>query len=298
MKSGVKLLAPLLGIAVFIPVGWAAVNDFSSSADAAGDEPYSSIWVRNVFDLTPKPPPPAPQSTNPPPPNVKLMGIYTLFGKRAILGVQGNSRPGQPPAKEESYTMTEGDRRNGLEVLEIDPGARTVKIKNDGDISTLAIETNTTGHSVAGMAQGAPGGPAPFTAPPRFAAPNMPMSQTPGGVQLPPRGRQFGNAFAPQGAYGQANYYGGAGFGVTAGGAAAGSPAGVSTPGSINAQPAAANNAAQQGTPADNTAQLLQALQEQAAASSGKLYPPPPPPSMLPPSLPPGMQKATGTLAH
>lgn len=290
MKIGAKTplgVPPLGGSSVILgmlvsltlaPAGRAAINDTPPATGySTGDEPYSAIWTRNVFDLTPKPPPEQPKSTAPPPPNVKLIGIYTLFGKRAILTLQEPStKPGQPPSKEESYTMTEGERRGGLELLEIDPKGRTVKIQNEGNTSTLAIETNKpSGGAPAPGAIAAGGMPHPFTAPPAFAPASLPMNQG-GGVQLPPRQiRPSGDASAQ--AYGQANYYGATGY--NSGTAAS---TGVNLGNLFNSpQSTVNNNTVPDIAPPEHTAAIL-ALQAQAAANSGRPFPPAPPPLAVP----------------
>lgn len=150
MKRCGKMAFCLAGIVALSPTVQAAVNDSApppppeTTSETTSDQPYSAIWVRNVFDLKPTPPPPANTPPPAPPANVHLMGITTLFGtKKAILSVQPGNVPGKPPAqKEDSYSMTEGERHGGLEVLEIDPKNRTVKIKNDELVSTITFETN------------------------------------------------------------------------------------------------------------------------------------------------------------
>ena len=192
MRIGAKTMGCLSGLLILVPAAMAAVNDAPlppAAETSTGDQPYSAIWTRNVFDLTPKPPLVDPHKNEaPPPPNVKLIGIYTLFGKRAVLTLQEpGAKPGQPPSKEESYTMTEGERRGGLEVLEIDPKGRTVKVQNEGNISTIAIETNKPAGGAPPPGPIAGGAPHPFTAP-TFTPTSVPVNPGQGGgVQLPPR---------------------------------------------------------------------------------------------------------------
>jgi len=248
----------------------AVVNDTISSASAeanvgattkSNDGTYSSIWLRNVFDLKPAPPATAIDTKPPgPPPNVKLQGITTILGgKRAIFSVQEPGGPGKPPAKEESYMLSEGQRQGILEVLEINPKGRTVKIKVDELISTITFETNKAsgGLGPANMAGGVPR--VPGAPPPRGF--NQPGGFTPAGSpvnngSVPPRPvRTADNSqFSPQGGVG-GGYAGGGGYsGGYAQAAISTGAGGTSSPGSLFNQ----------------TPSQLQAQQPQGAAPSAE----------------------------
>ena len=137
----------------------------TASTAAAADNPYQGIVERNVFGLKPPTPPPSPEDTKPPPPKITLTGITTILGnKRALLKFTPPPKPGEP-AKEESYTLAEGEREGGLEVLEIDEKERTVKVNNYGTVATLDFETNGI--------KTAPAAPPPGVPPP--VRPGMPM---------------------------------------------------------------------------------------------------------------------------
>jgi len=114
MKRGPKTLICLLCIIALTMRARAVSNDSNPAIDvsaSAGDREisktsdggYSSIWLRNVFDLKPIILAPPPDTKPPePPPNVKLQGITTILGdKRAIFTVQESGGPGKPPAKEQ-----------------------------------------------------------------------------------------------------------------------------------------------------------------------------------------------------
>jgi hypothetical protein len=123
-----------------------------------------------VFDLKPPPPPTPPTTvTNTPPPNVRLTGITSILGnKRALFMVKQADSPGKQAKQEESYILTEGQRQGVLEVLEINEKAGTVKINNDGDISTITFDTPKPSSGPGGPGGGPPafaGGPG---APPRL----------------------------------------------------------------------------------------------------------------------------------
>jgi hypothetical protein len=141
---------------------------FSSPALTAGNPYVSSITNRNVFALKP-PPDPASLIPQAPPPNippVKLAGITTLLGgKRAILRV---TRPARPPAPagEESLMLAEGaPAESGVQVLEINIAAATVRISNNGTTQTLDLEKD-----------------APKSAPAPAPNPAIPVPGRPGGA--------------------------------------------------------------------------------------------------------------------
>jgi hypothetical protein len=180
MKCHVITSLCLGGVLAFVSVVQANTGDAPAQADSpdvsSDQQPYSAIWTRNVFDL--KPPEEKITTKAPevaPPSNIKLMGIYTIFGKRALLSVQEAAGAGKPQGKEEFYNMSEGERHGVLELVEINPTARTVKIKNEEIVSTITFETNKAPAAMAG------GGPRPpgmngFTPPPpAMGQPGTPM---------------------------------------------------------------------------------------------------------------------------
>ena len=177
MKHGQKMLiCTLAGVAL-------CMSGKAVTGDAVGN-PYQGIVDRNVFGLKPPPPPPDPEANKPPPPKVFLTGITTILGnKRALLKMTPPAKPGQP-AKEESFTLGEGQREGDIEVLEIDEKAGTVKVNNYGTVTTLDFDKD--GVKVAGgpapVAGGAPGRPPGF-APAPAASPFMPA----GGANPLPR---------------------------------------------------------------------------------------------------------------
>ena len=103
-----------------------------SPAPANPANPYQAIIIRNAFGLKdPPPPPPPPQETNPPV-NVgalKLTGITTLMGKRAMFSLND----GRTNILSDLVREGERDRSiTNLEVLEIDAKARTVRVNYGG----------------------------------------------------------------------------------------------------------------------------------------------------------------------
>jgi hypothetical protein len=170
MKHGEKLLiCTLAGLAlslVFPP--------------PASGNPYQAIVERNVFGLKPPPPPPGPDDNRPPPPKIFLQGIYTFGGvKRVLFKLQMPIKPGQPPTGEQGFNLAEGQREGDIEVLEIDPKARTVKVNEFGTITNLDFESN----GIKTASASAPGVAPPYAGtfvPPPTASPFNPA----GGAQL------------------------------------------------------------------------------------------------------------------
>jgi hypothetical protein len=276
------------GKILFAAVCLGALNTrIQAVVDGNGESknPYSAIWQRNAFDLksaaaeaveAPK--------TNLPPPNVQLTGITTILGnKRALFMVQESASPGKPPGRNQSFILTEGERQGVLEVLEINTKAATVKIRNNGILSTIALTTNK------GVAETASSVPVVTSQGVTSSRGFMrPMGFVPGAVtrQQPPAG-----AFAPQGnypalvsqgGYGQSAYQGGFQTGYTqppSGMTPAPNPAnspGQSPPvAESSPAPVAANN---QAAPLI-TPEMQAAIEAaEAAAAEGRLTPTPLPP--------------------
>ena len=178
------LMSVLCGFVYFVVLMCAAAT--ATAADAAAN-PYQGIVERNVFGLKPPPPPPDPESTKPPPPKIFLTGITTILGKkRALLKFTPPvTKPGEQP-KEQACTLGEGQGEGGLEVLEIDEKAGTVKVSNYGTVATLDFESNgvktAPGAAPPGMPPGMPPAMRPgMPIPGAMGAPGM------GGAPMPTR---------------------------------------------------------------------------------------------------------------
>jgi hypothetical protein len=105
--------------------------------------PYQAIIARNAFGLKEPPPPVIPPPKDPEPPvntsALKLTGITTLLGKRAMF-VLNDGRTNVV-----SDLVREGERDRfitNLEVLEIDADARTVKVVFGGREMRLDFVNN------------------------------------------------------------------------------------------------------------------------------------------------------------
>jgi hypothetical protein len=139
------------------------------------DNPYQVIIDRNPFNLKPIPPPPEPVAatpTNTPPQvDIKLTGITTLLGPpRAFLQLmnQQTKKPEFPPGLEV------GDRFGDIEILAINTGEETVRIKQGDGETTLDFKNHGIKSAVAGGPAPAPGGPGLMPPPPAHAFPGAP----------------------------------------------------------------------------------------------------------------------------
>ena len=187
MKRGRKML-------VLLASSLALCAAATARTAAAADNPYQGIVERNVFGLKPPPPPPDPESMKPPPPKIFLTGITTILGnKRALMKLTPPvTKPGEQP-KEQAFTLAEGEREGGLEVLEIDEKAGTVKVNNYGTVATIDFENN-------GIK--APTAPVPTPGAPPAMRPGLPLPGAMGGAtpmpNRPLRVPGVGASFRPQ----------------------------------------------------------------------------------------------------
>jgi hypothetical protein len=152
---------------------WLCGQPLRAGAPAA-DNPYSPIVQRNVFGLVPIPVHnPADDVAVTPPPKITPNGIMTLFGKLQVLfKVAVPAKPGQP-AKDESYTLGEGERQDDITVQKIDEASATITFDNHGTIQPLPLVASTAapgapgkvpppGMPMPGMAPAVGGSPAPI----------------------------------------------------------------------------------------------------------------------------------------
>ena len=123
----------------------------------AGGNPYAPIAERNVFGLLPIPTNPPVENTAPAGlPKITLNGIQNIFGKmQAIFKVAAAAgaprpmaappgQPGQPapqpPNKDQSYMLAEGERQDDIEVVKINEAEATVTFNNHGTVQTLTLQ--------------------------------------------------------------------------------------------------------------------------------------------------------------
>jgi hypothetical protein len=106
---------------------------------AAAGRDYSPIPKRNLFGLHEpviKTEPPI----TPPLPKIVLNGITTMGSKLVFLKVQFPPKAGEQPQAEQSFMLTEGQREGGIEILEINERAGTVRVNNFGSEMTIGFD--------------------------------------------------------------------------------------------------------------------------------------------------------------
>jgi hypothetical protein len=180
-------------------VGCVIAGALPARAITAGNPYLETITNRNLFALNP-PPDPTLVAAKPavPPPNIFLTGITTIMGgKRALLRVARPARPPEP-AREVPLILKEGGpEEEGVQVLEINIAAGTVRVRNQGVDQLLDMEKNAPKGPPSAPAPGgaAPGlrGPSPIPVPLPHASP-APSSAPPGFSAAPSRQVRTGSA--------------------------------------------------------------------------------------------------------
>jgi hypothetical protein len=130
--------------------GAAAMVAFCSGAKelnaATAAQDYSRIPLRNLFGLH-EPVQVQPEIVKPQLPKIVLNGVATLGGKLAFLKVQYPPKPGEPqPGQigEQSLTLSEGQREGGIEMLEINDKAGTIRVNNSGTEMTVGFDKDAS----------------------------------------------------------------------------------------------------------------------------------------------------------
>jgi hypothetical protein len=124
--------------------GALTVVAFCSSANVIGaassGDVYGQITARNLFGLHELPQVQPSEQPKPQLPKIALKGVATLGGKLAFLNVQYPQKPGEQPQGEQSLILGEGQRESGIEVLQIDEKAGSIRVNNSGTEMTVAFE--------------------------------------------------------------------------------------------------------------------------------------------------------------
>jgi hypothetical protein len=108
---------------------------------AASVDYYKQIPTRNLFGLH-EPEQPRVEEVKPQLPTIVLNGITTITmgNKLAFLKVQSPPKPGQQQQIEQSFMLTEGQRESGIEMLQIDEKAGTIRVNNSGTEMTIGFD--------------------------------------------------------------------------------------------------------------------------------------------------------------
>jgi len=125
------------------------------------DNPYSQVVVRNIVGRNP-PTPVDPNAESLSSVKISPNGIQDFFGTvKVLFKVSGApAKPGQPP-KDQFYMLSQGQRQDDIEVVNIDQKNGLVTFNNHGVTQTLALVSApaSPGGALPVGAQGAAGGP-------------------------------------------------------------------------------------------------------------------------------------------
>jgi len=124
----------------------------TTDAITQDSSPFDRIVVRNVFSLKSPAPPPDPELLKPAPPTIELQGTSTILGKLVLFKVKA-TRPGD---KDESYILSEGQRKDGIEVKVIDEKSGSIQFDNHGTLQILTMAENSSKPSKSPVAGGIP----------------------------------------------------------------------------------------------------------------------------------------------
>jgi hypothetical protein len=172
MRTDRRVLMLMSGLCWFATAASGVTNEGS-----AVDRNYRVIVERNPFGLKPPPPPPtnAPVAA-PAKDEVLLTGITSIGSLRAYFMTKA------PQAKQPEYfCLGVKDIGHGVEVVDIDPAGKSVRVRNSGVESVMTFAANGV-KPPATPATGAPGPPGSPPAPGMAPLPGAGGVPAPGGV--------------------------------------------------------------------------------------------------------------------
>jgi len=155
MKLPGKIAVCMVGSLILAPALWA--DDAPAPAADSNplpDNPYSSVVVRNVFNLNPPTATEVLTEINPPS-KITPTGIQDFLGiVKALFKVAGVARPGVG-AQDKYYMLAEGQREDDIEVKHIDRKNKIVTFDNHGTVQELPLTAAaSTGPSGGGPLPG------------------------------------------------------------------------------------------------------------------------------------------------
>jgi hypothetical protein len=130
--------------------------------------PYAPIVARNVFNLNP-PQPETPAEQADPPPKITPNGIMSIFGQLQVLFKVATPAKAGQPAKEDAYILSEGQRQDEIEVVQIDEKDSLVTFNNHGTVQELPLAKANV-PAVNTSPGTSPGKPSPGQIPSRFGS--------------------------------------------------------------------------------------------------------------------------------
>ena len=144
-----------------------SANNPVPANNASSDNPYAAIATRNIFGLVAPPPPPSPEDeAKKDLPKITPTGIMGIFGHLQVLFKVAPAKPAAG-AKDEFYTLSEGQMQDEITVVKIDDKNSLVTFDNHGFTQQLPLAEAAAAGGAApsspggmnpGMAAGAPGG--------------------------------------------------------------------------------------------------------------------------------------------
>lgn len=163
--------------------GWA-----QETLDEVPERTYSTIVDRNPFGLKPPPPPPPPEEKVEPPveTDIKLTGISSFGMTRAYFMITAKKEK-----TSEYYALGVDEKKDELEVLEIDESSRSVRIRKSGVETLLTFMTHGIAAPAGGGKAKAPGVVRKVGVPVRTANARKPTTNATRGntsKTTPPRG--------------------------------------------------------------------------------------------------------------
>jgi hypothetical protein len=156
-----------LGKIVVCLAGGLVLNAGARADDAVlPNNPYAPVVIRNIFGLNPLPTNDVNAAQADPPPKITLNGIMSIFGHlQALFKVAIPAKPEQP-AKDVPYILSEGQRQDEIEVVQIDEKNGLVTFNNHGTVQELPLAKAGLAGGTATPGPGRPAVPTPnITAP-------------------------------------------------------------------------------------------------------------------------------------
>ncbi len=155
-----------LGKIVVCLAGGLVLNTGARANDAVlPNNPYATVVVRNVFGLNPSPTNDVNAAQTEPPPKITLNGIMSIFGHlQALFKVAIPAKPEQP-AKDVPYILSEGQRQDEIEVVQIDEKNGLVTFNNHGTVQEIPLAKAGPAGGPATPGPGRPGPTPNITAP-------------------------------------------------------------------------------------------------------------------------------------
>jgi len=104
------------------------------------NNPYAPVVVRNMFGLNPLPTNDVNASQVDPPPKITPNGIMSIFGQLQVLyKVALPAKPPEQAARDVPYILSEGQRQDDIEVVQIDEKNGLVTFNNHGTMQELPL---------------------------------------------------------------------------------------------------------------------------------------------------------------